>query len=63
MKNGRFLITVANGLPVIVPSQSKTIPLLSELNQAGGRPNMKLPSTPSSKSKLKEGGGEDLKIW
>ena len=34
------LITVASGLPVIVPSQSKTIPLRSELNQAGGRPRI-----------------------
>ena len=34
------LITVASGLPVIVPSQSKTIPLRSELNQAGGRPRL-----------------------
>ena len=34
------LITVASGFPVIVPSQSKTIPLRSELNHAGGRPNI-----------------------
>ena len=63
VKNGRSLITVASGLPVIVPSRSKTIPLRVEPRRLTSQYVVALHSVLKVKTGLKEDGGEDLKIW